>query len=203
MNAAGVEEVAMSDLAFAVPDAGAQDNNDEVPEVGTVRPGERIGSVHVLACAERRVELRTPGELGWGRGLVGLVPIVWCAAAWTLCLRENLLAERLRGCLGLTAMAVASVGLMVSSLGVVWRFDGRRRTMTRRGGLLGRTYNARRLAGLRVESTRTMSDVTLRMILVDATGQEQFEVATWNRREIDRAQVEALAASVRRVMGWE
>jgi hypothetical protein len=67
---------------------------------------------------------------------------------------------------------------------------------------MGRTFNARRLAGLKVESTRRLSDVHLRMILVDATGQEQFEVATWNRREIDRAQVEALAGSVRRAMGW-
>jgi hypothetical protein len=92
---------------------------------------------------------------------------------------------------------------MASSVGVVWRFDGRRRTLTRRRGLAGRTYNARRLAGLQVESIRTMSDVHLRMILVDATGQEQFEVATWNRREIDRAQVDALAGAIRRVMGWE
>jgi hypothetical protein len=190
----------MSDLAFAVPDAGVHEEFE--PEVGTVRPGEQIGGVHVIACTERRVELRAPGELGWGRALVGLVPIVWCAAAWTLCLRENLLAERLRGCLALSAMAMVSAGLMASSLGVTWRFDGRRRTLTRRCGLTGRTYNARRLAGLKVESTRTLADVHLRMILVDATGQEQFEVATWNRREIDRAQVEALAASIRRTMGW-
>jgi hypothetical protein len=92
---------------------------------------------------------------------------------------------------------------MASSLGVVWRFDGRRRTLTRRRGLTGRTYNARRLAGLQVESSRTMSDVHLRMILIDGTGQEQFEIATWNRREIDRAQVDALASAIRRVMGWE
>ena len=195
----------MSDLAFAVPDAGTHNEDVESVqlEIATVAAGDRIGPVHVLACNERRVELRTPGELGWGRALVGLVPIVWCAAAWTLCLRENLLAERLRGCLGLTVMAMASAALMASSLGVVWRFDGRRRTMTRRGGLLGRTYNARRLAGLKLESTRTLSDVHLRMILVDATGQEQFEVATWNRREIDRAQVDGLAAAIRRAMGWE
>jgi hypothetical protein len=192
----------MSELALVVPDAGAQEE-DQLPETGAVRAGEQIGAVHVIACTDRRVEFRAPGELGWGRALVGLVPIVWCAAAWTLCLRENLLAERLSGCLALSAMALASVGLMASSLGVTWRFDGRRRTMTRRGGLVGRTYNARRLAGVQLESSRTMSDVHLRMILVDATGQEQFEVATWNRREIDRAQVDALAGAIRRTMGWE
>ena len=193
----------MNHLAFAVPDAGTHEDIQQSPEVGTVHAGDQIGEVHVIACTDRRVELRAPGELGWGRALVGLVPIVWCAAAWTLCLRENLLAERLRGCLALSAMALASVALMASSLGIVWRFDGRRRTLTRRRGLTGRTHNARRLAGVQVESTRTMSDVHLRMILIDATGQEQFELATWNRREIDRAQVDALAAAIQRVMGWE
>jgi hypothetical protein len=191
----------MSDLAFVVA-AGAPEA-EGLDEAGVIRAGEKIGSVHVLASTERRVELRTPGELGWGRALVGLVPIVWCAAAWMMCLNEGLLAERMRGCLALSAMAAVSAGLMASSLAVNWRFDGRRRTMTCRGGLFGRTYNARRLAGVKLESTRTLADVHLRMILVDATGQEQFEVATWNRREIDRAQVDALAAAIRRVMGWE
>jgi hypothetical protein len=70
--------------------------------------------------------------------------------------------------------------------------------------LLGSTHNGRRIAGLRVESTRpsALGDVLLRMTLVDATGVEQFEIATWSRREIDRAQVETLAASLRATMGW-
>jgi len=54
----------------------------------------------------------------------------------------------------LTAIAVVSAALMNSSLGVIWRFDGRRLRITRRVGLFGRRHNARRLAGLRVESTR-------------------------------------------------
>ncbi|HEY7115293.1 MAG TPA: hypothetical protein VH475_01835 [Tepidisphaeraceae bacterium] len=196
----------MSDLAFVVP-AGPSPSPSASPaedlEVAVLEGGETIGAVHVLRCDERRVELRTPGELGLGRALVGLVPIVWCVAAWVLCLREHLLAERLRGCLALSLMATVSLTLMISSLGVVWRFDGRRRTMSRRVGLMGRTHNARRLAGLRVESTRTLTDVELRMILVDATGQEQYEIAAWNRREIDRGQVDALAGAIRRTMGWD
>src|SRR5678815_4263591 len=85
---------------------------------------------------------------------IGLVPIVWCAAAWTLCLREHLLAERLRGCVALSLMAGVSAILMVSSMGLAWRFDGKRRWISRRVGLLAKTYNARRIAALRVESTR-------------------------------------------------
>jgi hypothetical protein len=192
----------MSDLAFVVPAGPSPAPTSEDLGIGALHDGESIGAVRVLNYDGRRVELRTPGELGLGRALVGLVPIVWCVAAWVLCLREHLLAERLRGCLALSLMAIVSLVLMVSSLGVVWRFDGRRRTMSRRVGLLGRTHNARRLAGLRVESTRTLTDVELRMILVDATGQEQFEIATWNRREIDRGQVDALADAIRRTMGW-
>jgi hypothetical protein len=40
------------------------------------------------------------------------------------------------------------------------------------------------------------------MTLVDATGGEQFEIAVWNRREVDRTQVDALADAIRTAMGW-
>jgi hypothetical protein len=164
----------------------------------------RIGAVQVVTCRADRVELRAPGELGFVQALVGFVPIAWCAAAWMLCLREHTLAERLRGCVALSLMAGVSAILMMSSLGVAWRFDGRRRRITRRAGVFGATHNARRLAGLRVESTppSALSEPLLRMTLVDATGAEQFEIATWNRREVDRGEVEALAEAIRRAMGW-
>jgi hypothetical protein len=191
----------MSDLAFAVSAgaAPAEHLDSAMPQAG-----DKIGPVQLIVCNAKTIELRVPGELGWGPALIGLVPIVWCAAAWTLCLREHLLAERMRGCTALTLMAAVSAILMVSSLGVTWRFDGKRRRITRRVGLLAATHNARRIAALRVESTRpsTLGDVCLRMTLLDATGVEQFEIATWSRREIDRAQVDALAATIRTTMGW-
>jgi len=40
------------------------------------------------------------------------------------------------------------------------------------------------------------------MTLVDATGQEQFEISAWKRREIDRAQVDGLASAIRSAMKW-
>jgi hypothetical protein len=170
----------------------------------SIRTGEKIGSVRVVVCRDRHVELRTPSELSWGGAIIGLVPIVWCLAAWTICLHEHVLRERLGGCVALTAIAAVSAMLMNSCLGVIWRFDGRKLRITRRVGLLGRGHNARRLAGLKVESTRpsTMADVHLRMTLIDATGQEQFEIASWKRREIDRAQVDGLAAAIRKAMNW-
>jgi hypothetical protein len=194
----------MSDLAFAVSAGDASVEHLESTTTATLQAGDKIGPVQVALCTARNIELRVPGELSWGPALVGLVPIVWCAAAWTLCLREHLLDQRMRGCMALTLMAAVSTLLMVSSLGVSWRFDGKRRRITRRVGLLGSTHNGRRIAGLRVETTRrsALGDVLLRMTLVDATGAEQFEIATWSRREIDRAQVEALATSIRATMSW-
>ena len=106
-------------------------------EAVAIRGGEKIGVVQVTQAARQRIDLRVPGELGFGRALVGLVPIVWCAAAWTLCLREHLLAERLHGCIALSLMAGVSAILMVSSLGVAWRVDWNRRQITRRVGLFG------------------------------------------------------------------
>ena len=195
----------MGDLAFAVSAGDASvEHLESTTTPATLQAGDKIGPVQVAVCNARIIELRVPGELSWGPALVGLVPIVWCAAAWTLCLREHLLAERMRGCMALTLMAAVSALLMVSSLGISWRFDGKRRRITRRVGLLGSSHNGRRIAGLKVETTRpaALGDVLLRMTLVDATGAEQFEIATWPRREIDRAQVESLAASIRVTMGW-
>ena len=191
----------MSDIALAV--SVVPSSVDSSMPVA-VRAGETVGRVVVLACKDQRVELKTPSELGWGRAMIGLVPILWCAAAWTMCLQEHLLSQRLGGCVALTIMAVVSAALMNSSLGAIWRFDGKRRRISRRFGLVGRSHNARRLAGLRVESTRVTanSDVHLRMTLVDGTGKEQFEIATWKRREIDRAQVDALAGAIRKTMSW-
>lgn len=180
--------------SFAGATAGSADSHD----------AERIGPVQVLTCRADRVELRTPGELGLVQAIVGFVPIAWCGAAWLLCAREHLLAERLKGCVALSLMAAVSAILMASSLSTTWRFDGRRRWITRRSGAFAQRHNARRLAGLRVESTppSAMSEPLLRMTLVDATGGEQFEVASWNRREVDRGQVDALAEAIRRAMGW-
>ena len=73
-----------------------------------------------------------------------------------------------------------------------------------RVGLFARVINARRLAGLKIESTApsALAEVMLRMTLIDATGLERFEIAAWNRCEIDRGEVEALAAAIRRTMQW-
>src|SRR4051812_46336868 len=43
---------AMSDLAFAVPDAGTHEDI-QAPEVGTVHAGDQVGEVHVIACTDR------------------------------------------------------------------------------------------------------------------------------------------------------
>lgn len=183
--------------------------SNQAPAIDALKPGvmhggDKIGAVQILACNDRQVELRTPGELGWGGAMVGLVPIIWCAAAWVMCLKEHLLQQRLGGCLALSAIALVSAFLMNASMATIWTFDRARRRITRRVGFIAFRHNARRLAGLKLESTRAsaLSDVHLRMTLVDATGEEEFEIADWKRREIDRAQVEALAAAIRRCMDW-
>lgn len=199
----------MSKLALAVP-AGHSTSTpssaspDGLFDPAVLKAGDKIGTLQVTVCRGQTVELRLPGELGFGRALIGLVPVVWCAAAWTLCLREHLLTQRMQGCLALSVMAMVSATLMASSIGSSWRFDGRRRLLTHRTGLFTKLHNARRLAGLKLETTRpsAVADTLLRMTLLDATGAEQFEIAAWRRREVDRTQVEALATAICTVMSW-
>jgi hypothetical protein len=170
----------------------------------SLRAGEKIGDVRILTARENLIELQLPAELGWGRALIGLVPVLWCALAWLMCLKEGFEHKRVQGCLTLSAIALAAVVVMLSSMGVVWRFDGRRKQITRRVSLWSKRHNARRFAGLSVEATpaSAFADVHLNMGVVDATGKVVLDIAQWNRREIDRAKVDALCTELRRIMGW-
>jgi hypothetical protein len=199
----------MTELAYSV--SGVSSSPDAVAAAPAaphgVRLGDRVGSVRVTACDANRLELSVAGDLGWGRAIVGLVPIVWCAAAWLICLRQQTLSERLYGCVALSVMAVVSGALMASSLAATWKFDVKRRRFGRSGGtgLFTPWRLARHSAGVRVETTpsSTLNDVRLRLIVVDGKGREQLELIAWNRREIDRAQVDALADAIRVAMKWE
>jgi hypothetical protein len=189
--------------AVAVPDSAAV----ALIEPVTLTPGERIGDVRLVTLSDNVVDLRTPGSLGWGLGLVGSVPIVWCLLAWALCLREGLISQRLPACLVLTVMAILSAVLMISCLATDWRFDGRTQQIDWRVGTFVKKYNAGQIVGLKLETTRvgvaSFADQRLFMHVVDAAGKTVLDVGEWNRREVDRAKVEALAAAIRRVMGWQ
>ena len=188
--------------AIAVPEA----NGIPLVEPVRLRAGQRIGDVRIVALSDNAVELRTPGELGWGLGLVGAVPVVWCLLAWVLCVREGLLSERLPGCLVLTAIAIVSAVLMVSCLGIDWRFERRTKEITRRIGPFHNTHKASEVAGLRLEAhlvgVAPFVDQMLLMNVVDHDGKAVLEIEEWNRREVDRAKVDALASAIRKVMDW-
>jgi hypothetical protein len=165
----------------------------------------RIGPVRVTACDASRVEIRAPGDLGWGRAMIGLVPVAWCAAAWTICVRQGITDPRLRGCVALTIMAVASLALMRSSLGRAWRFDGRRKRFG--AGIIGpftRWRAARQVSALRLGTVApsTLAGARLRMVLLDRYGRPSVELCAWPRRDVDRVQAEELAQAIRAAMGW-
>jgi hypothetical protein len=189
--------------AIAVPNTQAV----ALIEPVTLNQGERIGDCRLVTLSDNVVELRTPGNLGWGLGLLGAAPIVWCLLAWALCLKEGLLSERLPACLVLTVMAIFSVVLMISCLATDWRFDGRTQQIDWRVGTFVKKYNAGQIVGLKLETTRvgvaSFADQRLFMHVVDAAGKTVLDVGEWNRREVDRVKVEALAAAIRKVMGWQ
>jgi hypothetical protein len=165
----------------------------------------RVGAVRVIACDASRVEMRVPGDLGWGRAMIGLVPVAWCAAAWAICLRQGSTDQRLNGCVALTIMAVTSLALMRSSLGRTWRFDAKRRRFGRvMIGPLTRWKFARQVSALRLGTVApsTMAEARLRLVLLDRHGRPTVELCSWSRRDVDRVQAEELAQAIRAAMGW-
>jgi len=175
---------------------------------GALRGGDRIGTLRITSISGTTIEIRSAGELGFSRVLIGMVPILWCAAAWARCLREGWLGQRWESCLVLSAIALISAGMLLQSGPRRWRFERGRGVRVRAGALplpgFWRFISAGRLSNLRIETipATRFAGVRLRLGLMSHRGRADLEIACWPRAEIDRGQAEALGASVRQVMGW-
>ncbi|MEZ0268268.1 MAG: hypothetical protein ACAI43_26375 [Phycisphaerae bacterium] len=177
-----------------------------VDALPALRRGDRVGGLVVTRLTSQEVELRCPADVGFARALVGLVPILWAAAAWAKCAHDHLIAERLTQCFTLTALALASALVLLNSAAKRWHFDGRRRRVRLRTGplplpVLWRRVRAQHVTVDVVPAT-TFSGVGLRIAL-GQPGSPQIEIARWPRHEIDRTQVEAVARAIRTAMKWD
>ena len=164
--------------------------------------GQRLSTAWVERPTPHQLSLKLPGDLNCGKALLGLVPMAWCAAAWTICLREGLWAQRWASCTILSALAAISVALLCGCAGTRWVFNFRRRMIHRRRGLFHKTFNGRALAGIRLRQAGTGSEAELELCLVSATGRVVCEVARWARRDVDRAGVESIAEEIALAMRW-
>lgn len=154
-----------------------------------VVPGEPAGGLNVLFRGVEVYEVRPKCALGWRAG-------VTCAALAALTSLTLVAA-------GLTALYL--IWLLRRS-GVTWRFDHKRKTITRRHWLRGlsRRWNARNVTGVAVGIARSpLGADVIQLSLLDAKGNVVTKLAQWDRRHVDLLQVQTVVGEIKKVMWWK
>src|SRR5437016_5223629 len=131
----------------------------ESPSVVAVAPSAAttMGGLDVIFGGVEVCEVRPRDAAGiWRKALTlaGLIVLLLaCLAAWTQEMRESQTALTARHCLILTGFAALYALCALRQMGVVWRFDHKRKTITRRHWLRGmsRTWKSGQAVGLAIK----------------------------------------------------
>ena len=147
--------------------------------------------------------------------LAGLVVLlVGCLAAWMAEIREETGvggvggggALTARHCFILTGFAALYTLCALRQMGVVWRFDHKRKTITRRHWLRGmsRSWKSGQAVGLSIKQGRSkLRGDIVRLGLIDAGGNVLAEVGRWRPAAVDRSQVQLVISQINQVMWWK
>jgi len=169
------------------PDAGGLDVVFGGVEVYEVRASVMLGARKWL-MAGGMLLLAGLAAAAWLRGGRGEMT--------TLQIRQGIIMTGLAGLYGIWALR---------QVGVVWRFDHKRKTITRRHWLAGlsRNWKAGDVSGLRLLDTKSkLGGDVVQLGLVNATGKVLAEVGCWEKGEVDVSQVEGVVAEIKKVMWW-
>jgi hypothetical protein len=138
--------------------------------------------------------------------LAGLIILLLaCLAAWTQEMREADTALTARHCLILTGFAALYALCALRQMGVVWRFDHKRKTITRRHWLRGmsRTWKSGQAVGLTIRRSKTFHREIVQLGLVDNAGKFLAEVGRWRPAALDQSQVQSVITQINRIMWWK
>ena len=166
------------------------------------------GGLNVVFGGVEVYEVRTLGGLGWRKLLVaaGLVLLAGLAAwAWLGGGRGEMTPLQIRQGIVMTALAGLYAIWALRQVGVVWRFDHKRKTITRKHWLggLSRNWKAGDVSGLRLLDTKSkLGGDVVQLGLVNASGKLVAEVGCWEKGEVDVSQVEGVVAEIKKVMWW-
>jgi hypothetical protein len=148
-------------------------------------------------------------ELGWRRVVVaaGLVTMMGLAAwAWSRVSVDDPTPIPFRQAALVTAMAMLYAMFGIRQMGVVWRFDHKRKTITRRHWMRGmsREWDSKHVAGVRLLDAKSrLRGETARLALVNATGDYVAEIGHWDKSRVDINQVQAVVGEIKKVMWWK
>lgn len=153
-------------------------------------------------------EVRAASMLGWRKALLigGMtVLLLLAAAAWLRTGSKDMTPLQIRQGIVMTGLAALYAIWALRQVGIVWRFDHKRHTITRKHWLRGmsRNWKSNQLKGLELLHARNrLGGEMVQLGLMDANGKLVAEVGCWNRQQVDISQIEAVAAEIKKVMWW-
>jgi hypothetical protein len=103
-------------------------------------------------------------------------------------------------CIALTLFSVLYAVWGVRPMGVVWRFDHKRKSILRRHFVWGlsRQWKSGHATGIEVRQGRERVSV----VIVSAGGRPLAMVGSWDRNRIDLIQIEMVVGEIKKVMWW-
>ncbi len=166
------------------------------------------GGLDVVFGGVEVYEVRASGAVGLRKLLVaaGLVLLAGlAAAAWLRGGRGEMTTLQIRQGIVMSGLAGLYAIWALRQVGVVWRFDHRRKTITRRHWLRGlsRSWKSGDVSGLRLLDTKSkLGGTVVQLGLFNATGKLVAEVGSWEKGQVDISQVELVVAEIKKVMWW-
>jgi hypothetical protein len=153
-------------------------------------------------------EVRAAHMLGWRKALIAggmILLLLLAAAAWLRSGNSEMTPLQFRQGIIMSGLAALYAIWALRQVGIVWRFDHKRHTITRRHWLRGmsRNWKSSQLTGLKLlQGKSRLGGAVVQLGLVDASGKLVAEVGCWNRQHVDISQIEAVAAEIKKVMWW-
>jgi hypothetical protein len=154
-------------------------------------------------------EIRARGAVAWRRTLACsalAALLVLTLTTWTQSTRHNAASAHLQQALIITALTALYAIRLLRRTAVVWRFDHKRKTITRRHWLRGmsRRWDARKVAGVALLNHHDrLSGPVVQLGMVDQKGNLVARLGRWELRQVDLPQVQAIVSEIRKVMWWK
>jgi hypothetical protein len=155
-------------------------------------------------------EVRAKGTVGWRRTLACTslaALIVLSITAWAQRGRDGapMTALHLQHALVVTGLTALYAIWILRRTATVWRFDHKRKTITRRHWLRGmsRCWDARKVAGVAILNHRDrLSGPVVQLGMLDPQGKLVARLGRWELRQVDLMQVQTIVGEIKKVMWW-
>jgi hypothetical protein len=171
-------------------------------------PNHPAGGLDVVFHGVEVYEVRARGTVGWRRTLACAslaALIVLSITAWTPGNRSAANLHLRNGSIitGLTALYALWI---LRRTAIVWRFDHKRKTITRRHWLRGmsRRWDARKLATVALLNHHDrLSGPVIQLGMLDAQGKLVARLGRWDLRQVDLTQLQTIVGEIKKVMWWK